>query len=1105
MKPMMSRNPSYRCGCFPVGSGLLLAVLVILLPFCLSAAPTVVLDEAQDQYPLGLYLDILEDQSQQLTFEDITHPEWANRFVPSTRQTPIPGYVYSDYWVRFTVENPLPRAFEGYLEYRNSHMARIDFYQRDETGTVAFKPSGLNVPIDRKDIRSRYHLFQVSLPPSSRTEFFMRFDADGPVVIPLTLWTAKALIEKTDLTQTLLGMFYGLMGVMLLYHLFLFISLRERSYLYYILFIGCTIWYHLARADGLGYQYLWPDNDWLVHRSGLLAWMLSIGMYVLFSLSFLNTRKVLPRLHLLISVIMVLVYLNGVFSLFGDTILGYRIGMVLQLSGTLVLAVMGGWLVRQRYRPAAYYLVAMLFILIGATAILLRNAGFLPDSTLVEYAVHIAVSIQAVILALGLADRIKVIQRERAEAQEEALENRRIAIENLKKADQLKDEFLAGTSHELKTPLHGIIGLSESLIGGISGPLTPKMAGDLKLIVASARRLSGLVGDLMDFSRLKHDDLKLAPKPVNLHLLVNIVLTLEEAVSARKQLSFRNRVPQDFPAVWADENRLQQVLTNLVGNAAKFTAEGSVSVCARVDAGVAVISIKDTGSGIDPAHLDEIFEPFRQLDSPATGGRSGIGLGLAITRKLIEQSGGKIEVDSSLGLGSEFRFMLPLSDEAAALSDDRVGTVPELPVVGMLPAINESNDVVPPKAMKTGDRCLLLVEDDPVNRQVVTHYLSGTDYRLISAENGAEGLEIIKNGLLPDLILLDIMMPVMNGFDFCREFRQQFTPSAVPIIFLTARSQAVDLVQGFALGANDYITKPFSREELLIRIDNQMRQLDGIKRVSALRNLVLQGLQISEPKVLMQEIMQMLFDQLRLCWIGLTQDGKLLAEQRMAGCEIEAAPIRPVLWDSEANGVSSPDLKIFNYLDIADGNAVTGDLTPTHEPAGYHAICLRLSEIDEYQLVAYRQPEQAPFSDLDAEYVRLMLQAVSGSRKSIQSLMNQRDLIEAIYRIQLNLTYVLLIRSKSPFCEIMYEGNRQASEIIRITMQTLDLFFPNDLLVRVHRSCIVNADRVLSIQKRNSHGFEINLKTTTGGIVKQPVGRMYLPRLRKNHPQWFVN
>jgi two-component system, sensor histidine kinase LadS len=1138
-------NPSCRYGCFfdlgCYGPARFISLLIFacFLPICLFAVPAVVLDENTRQYRLGLFLELLEDPDGRLTYDDVTRPDMATQFVRSTQQTPIPGYVYSDYWVRFTVVNPLDRVFEGYLEYRSSHSDLIEQFERIDGGPLGHRQAGRRVPFEQKEIRSRFHVFRIQLPPGGRAEYYLHISNNGPVSIPLTIWQPKAFIEKIALEETLIGLFYGLLGVMLLYHLFLFVILRDRRYLYYIFFIGSTIWYHLASADGLGYLYLWPDNNWLTDRTLVLAWMLSIGTYVLFSRSFLNSAEAAPRLHRIISAVMLLVLINGLISLFGDLILYYRIGLILQLLGTFILVGIGWVILKRQERSAYYYLFAMLIILTGATLTVLRNAGLLADSMLVEYAVHIAVSFQAVILAMGLADRIKTIQRERTAAQEEALENRRIAIDNLKKADQLKDEFLAGTSHELKTPLHGIIGLSESLIGGSSGPLPSGVQRDLGLIVGSARRLSFLVGDLLDFSRLKHDDLNLVQRPVNLHSMVEIVLSLQAAVGARTRLSFRNRVPTDFPSVWADENRLQQILTNLIGNAVKYTVEGSVTVCARVETGMAVISVKDTGSGIDPDHLEEIFEPFRQLGLPPSGERGGIGLGLAITRRLIEHHGGRIEVDSTPGLGSDFRFTLPLSDPAAIPADqavmpgepavipvedpavipgegpvampskDRVGAGAEVTAVVIPTAGEESNEIVPQETMKTGGRSLLLVEDDPVNRQVVSSYLFGTDFRLMTATNGAEALETIRNGPPPDLVLLDIMMPVMNGFDFCREFRKQFTSSAVPIVFLTAPSQAADLVQGFALGANDYITKPFSREELLIRIDNQMRQRDGIQRVSALRNLVLQGLQVFDAKVLMQAIMQMLFEQLRLSWIGLILDGKLVAEQRIADCTIDTASIKPPLLESQTNGASSLDLKVFNHLESAEGNAKTigfkGFLSAIHGLAGHHAICLRMAEIDDYQLVAFRQPEQTPFCELDAEYVELVLQTVTASRKSVQALMNQRDLIEAIYRVQLHLPHVLFIRTKSPFCEIYFDGNRRDSEIVRIPLQTLDLFFSNDVLVRVHRSCIVNANRVVNIRKRNHHDHVVNLKTATGKTTLQSVGRVYLPRLRKTHPQWFTD
>ena len=212
--------------------------------------------------------------------------------------------------------------------------------------------------------------------------------------------------------------------------------------------------------------------------------------------------------------------------------------------------------------------------------------------------------------------------------------------ERLRQLDRLKDEFLANTSHELRTPLNGIIGLAESLMDGIAGKLPPGADENLSLIVSSGKRLASLVNDLLDFSRLKNKNLELQSRPVDLRASTEVVFTLCAPLAVTRHLDLVNEVPGDIPPVLADENRLQQILYNLIGNAIKFTEQGSVRVQAREKEEMLEIRVVDTGIGIPAERLYEIFEPFKQVDGSMSKEHGGTGLGLAVSRQLVDLHGG---------------------------------------------------------------------------------------------------------------------------------------------------------------------------------------------------------------------------------------------------------------------------------------------------------------------------------------------------------------------------------------------------------------------------------------------------------------------------------
>jgi two-component system, sensor histidine kinase ChiS len=458
------------------------------------------------------------------------------------------------------------------------------------------------------------------------------------------------------------------------------------------------------------------------------------------------------------------------------------------------------------------------------------------------------------------------------------LEEKNTKLEEL---DKLKDEFLANTSHELRTPLNGIIGLTESLIDGATGDLSDNTKSNLSMIASSGRRLSTLVNDILDFSRLKHRNIDLQIKPTAVREIVGVVMMLCQSLVGKKPLQLVNAISDDLPLVEADENRLQQVLYNLVGNAIKFTEMGTIEISAKIVAGhlppaslregaltsrlqsflhnsQIEIAIADTGIGIPSDKLDRIFESFEQVDGSTARIYGGTGLGLTVTKQLVELHGGKITVSSVVGEGSRFSFTLPVtqeqhqpigqSDSVTVSNRDALAqaVIPYKP--SSLPAIRPSLDKPSAKSLLDSNNSnlkILIVDDEPVNLQVLVNNLSLANYAIAQANSGLEALELVEQGFRPDLVLLDVMMPHMTGYEVSQKLRERFLPSELPIVMLTAKNQASDLVAGFEAGASDYLTKPFSKDELLARIKTH---INLSRLISENRNLNIKQEELAQEK-----------------------------------------------------------------------------------------------------------------------------------------------------------------------------------------------------------------------------------------------------------------
>ena len=411
------------------------------------------------------------------------------------------------------------------------------------------------------------------------------------------------------------------------------------------------------------------------------------------------------------------------------------------------------------------------------------------------------------------------LSRQRAE-----LEQQRALAERLRQIDRMKDEFLANTSHELRTPLNGIIGIAESLLDGATGELARDTRSNLTMVAGSGRRLAHLVDDILDFSKLKNHQIELRRTAVGMRELVDVVLTLSRPLVAGKTVELRNELSRDLPPVDGDENRLQQILHKLVGNAVKFTETGHVAVSGERRDGTLEVAVADTGIGIAPEKLGKIFESFEQADASSAREYGGTGLGLTVSRQLVELHGGGMRVESEPGQGSRILFTVPLwrgeTEVAAPRPAQPLARVREVaadqPAGLALPAEVAAEAAV---GETTGERGrVLIVDDEPINLQVLRNILGLASYAVTEALDGPRALEIVETGEPPDVILLDVMMPKLTGFEVTRRLRRRFSGNQLPIILVTAKNQVSDLEEGLSAGANDYLTKPFSKNELLARI-----------------------------------------------------------------------------------------------------------------------------------------------------------------------------------------------------------------------------------------------------------------------------------------------
>ncbi|WP_307728295.1 hybrid sensor histidine kinase/response regulator [Paenibacillus plantiphilus] len=388
--------------------------------------------------------------------------------------------------------------------------------------------------------------------------------------------------------------------------------------------------------------------------------------------------------------------------------------------------------------------------------------------------------------------------------------------EQLLKEDKLKDQFLVHTSHELRNPLHGILNIAQTVLGSEGKYDEDTNKENMKLLIAVGKRMSFLLNDLLDITRLKEDRIRLQVADVQVQALASGVLDMVQFMTAGKPIRLINNIPAGFPQVRADENRLIQILFNLLHNAVKFTNEGSITVDAHIKEDQAVIHIADTGIGMDVETQRRIFEPYEQGDMNDAGSAGGLGLGLSICKQLVDLHKGTLTVSSALGNGSILTITLPLSHSTT--EHHKAGKPAFVPVVLEETAAASYEAGSESETMVTPDRPrILAIDDDPINLSILESVLSLDSYDIVTATSGQAALSLLATREW-DLVISDVMMPQMSGYQLSRAIREHFSISELPILLLTARSRSEDIEAGFLAGANDYATKPVDAMELKSRV-----------------------------------------------------------------------------------------------------------------------------------------------------------------------------------------------------------------------------------------------------------------------------------------------
>ena len=642
----------------------LLIVLLGLLPMLAGAVD---FDDAAGHVPLGKAMQVYEDLDGSASIAQVSAPGFAKRFRPHHEDVLNAGYSTSVFWLKVELRPVAPPGAaprQWLLELAYPPLDHLELYLADSGGVYRLaQRTGDALPYDSRQIRQNNYLFELQLPPGQVTTAYLRLHSQGSVQAPLALWSPQAYMEDQPTRLYVLGMIYGVLLVMLVYNLFIYLSVRDVSYLYYILYIASFGFYQVS-VNGAGVAYFWPDSPWWANASTPLF----IGAAGLFGCQFARHFLQLGSISRSFDRLLQLLMLGGAVVMVLAVSVPYgialRMATLLALLFTVSIFSAGLYAWWRGLRVARWFIIAWTAFLLGGLINTLMVLGYLPNVFITMYASQLGSALEVALLSLALADRINSLREQQAQTLRETGRTLEQLNLQLARSNRLKDEFLASVTHELRTPMNGVIGSLELMH---TLPMEGEMAQYHRTAVGSAQGMMDMVDAILTLSELQAGRLRAQPAPFSLRTLLQSLRAGYAGQALGKGLYLSLDIPADLPdGLLGDGQKLARCLGCLVDNGLKFTHQGGVMIQVRgrrlgPDDLALTFTVSDSGIGFDDLDQATLYQRFFQVDGSMTRRYGGLGIGLSICRQMGELLGARLAHESTRGLGSKFELSLNMA------------------------------------------------------------------------------------------------------------------------------------------------------------------------------------------------------------------------------------------------------------------------------------------------------------------------------------------------------------------------------------------------------------------------------------------------------------
>ncbi len=791
-------------------------ILLFFLCFTFSSyCQNIIISDKQIPQDISSFASVFEDDSNLMSFEEIQK----KNFKINTNKVVIFPFSDHTFWVKFTIENHLPNEKKWVLRWVNSLVEHLDFYIPQADGSYKIYKDGGMVYKEKNKFTENLPDVEFEIFDNKAHDYFIKIKSQRGHSGSLEIFTKNNYIEEKYSKFKREGLFNGLFLLRLFYVLLLaFFIIKDKTFLRYSLLIILRSGAYWGIMGILGGTF--TKNPVLgMHLNYLFYYLVPLG-YVLVIASVLEFKrfpKIVPIIHKIIIALSLILSACIALNYHWYWLKAATYLLVFSIFYSLVLF---GISIVKKYKVDWAYAIPILLGMLSNLYLPMRLLGMrdFPGTYAISTTFFVA---EILIFGLFLGKIIRNYEKNKVQTENELNLNIELATK-LKEIDALKTNFFANISHEFRTPLTLILSPIEDLL-----KKNPSVE-IYKIIHRNANRLLELINQLLDLSKLEAGQMKAELKEVELKQFFRRLTSSFHSLAESKNIAFEVNIFKETIFGKIDEDKVEKIVNNLLSNAFKFTEKGKkvlVDISYLIDNQALIIKIKDEGIGISKGKIPKVFDRFYQVDDSKNRKFEGTGIGLALVKELVDVLNGEISVESEENFGTSFILKIPLSLVQKVNLEEAVDSLQSSTMNKKEFTTSES---IESNQTAKSENILLIVDDNEDIRAYISSIFNES-YQIIEAKNGIEGLKKATENI-PNLIISDLMMPEMDGFEFCKMLKSDEKTSHIPVIMLTAKANIESRIEGLELGADDYLLKPFNASEIQIRVKNLVEKQEKLRQ-----------------------------------------------------------------------------------------------------------------------------------------------------------------------------------------------------------------------------------------------------------------------------------